>query len=183
MSATLITDGINLVMFIGSSIILNVLAAGRLRTYFIVPIALSALHLVGNEMQEREIGPEWIQDHLHNAGIAAGSCSAVAIYLLARGQFKEEWKPGDNPLLAPMTIAFIPRWHGAVTLFLILLEVVQVVVNRDSMMARGYSGAVDVGDIVAYLIGFAVIVANHAALRRSVLREPEESSCPEMIKS
>ena len=59
---------------------------------------------------------------------------------------------------------------GSVALLGIAWKIVNATVYRSEIISRGYSGEIDVGDIVAFALGYCFIVVNHIRLRRRVLR-------------
>lgn len=141
---------------------------GQIRTYLIVPAVLVWVHVVGNLLQETGTGPEWVQNHLHDLGVATFALAHGHTYMTLRGRRMLNF--GYDPHMARMIVWFVPVAHGVGTLLCVLYKVGQVTIWRERTIAQGYSGEFDFGDVTAFLIGFAIVMANQAIFDRRILR-------------
>lgn len=146
--------------------------------YLAFPLALVVIHEIGNTLQELEIGPEWAQYHLHNVGFTSVLALPIASLAVWLGE-DDQQKKGASPEKAVRFVELLPFTFGATTVFCIALEVYMVTLNREAALRIGYSGALDIGDVVAYLIGFALVMVNHWILAPRVYRAfaPDADVC------
>lgn len=124
-----------------------------LKGFFATPVALAAVHTVGDCMQTLNLGPEWVQNHLHNLGV----CGLATLLSLAGNKKRLSIKV-IQVLMRRMSIVAV-----ALTILAILYEILLVTTLKQSSVAKGYSGSLDWIDISAYLVGLALMLANHFA--------------------
>ncbi|WP_028777558.1 hypothetical protein [Shimazuella kribbensis] len=147
----------------------NKSANGMVKKYLIVPVILIWVHLVGNALQENNIGPEFLQGHLHDLGVAAMWCMVVLRYFVHPSTTIPYYQKAVATANSVLKLT-VPL-HGVTTLLCIGYKVSQVTVFREEHIAKGYSGMLDVADIAALCVGFLVMVVNHYLLRGSVRRQ------------
>ena len=155
---------------------INQYTKGTLKQYLIAPICLFWVHAIGSQLQESAIGPEWMQYHLHVLGVPAACTPLIMMSLVGIIGWKSSKQ--RQPLNASWGIDFTLRWTPttsmALTVVCLVQEIAQVTVYRETYMARGYSGDLDIGDLLALFAGASIMVINHFALRGSVRRKREE---------
>lgn len=139
------------------------LSSPYLLGYMVVPILLIGVHVAGDAMQERHIGPDWIQNHLHNVGAVGTALNSVtlAILLIKQGSNQEIWRYRVADAIMWLT----PRYWVAGTLAAIGMELYIITFSREQMIAAGYSGRLDYADVSAYLMGLAIVLLNHHIMR------------------
>ena len=142
---------------------------GQLNTYLIVPSMLIWVHVIGNGLQETEHGPKWVQDHLHDLGVATFALSHVVTYLIVRG--KNPFLSGYDAALPAIVMRFTVGAHAVGTLVCVAYKISQITLFREQTIAEGYSGQLDLGDTSMFLLGFLVVLVNHFAMRKQVLRK------------
>jgi hypothetical protein len=145
-------------------------ANGMLKKYLIVPVILIWVHVVGNALQENNIGPEFVRGHLHDIGVAAMWCMLGLMYLL-RIPISGALNYQSTITTVNSVLKFTIPLHGVTTILCIGYKVSQVTLFRKEYIAKGYSGMLDVVDVAALILGFLIMVVNHFALSGSVRRQ------------
>lgn len=141
----------------------------HLIAYMTVPVLLVWLHVGGSVLQDRNIGPEWVQGHLHNIGAPVivmffafcGMRGLIARHLKTGMSFR---RAGSKAFMT----CVLYGWIGGVVVGC-LIEVADVTVSREENMAQGYSGQLDWGDLVSYGLSAAIMIFNHIKIAPIVL--------------
>lgn len=136
--------------------------------YFVIPVVLLCVHVYGNTVQELELGPAWVRNHLHNVGVASlsltwGSC------LILRDIKRKRLAGYDKPHIIRHSLSTsFCYWLLLATLGAIQ-EVLTVVIWGENARAAGYSGEIDWFDLSAYAIGSAIITLNYLWFKPRIL--------------
>lgn len=161
--------------------IINSLSKGTLKQYLLVPLVLVWIHALGTYMQEFEIGPKWMQYHLSSFGDSTRLMPIVMGILIFKADLSiSQWHV--PPLPAVWITNNMLKWalpaNITSTIAGVVMEIAQVTVLREIYIAireiyiaRGYSGSLDYGDILALLLGGIVVMISHFAFQGSVNRK------------
>ncbi len=146
-----------------------------LTPYFIAPMILLAVHVYGNTVQELELGPEWIRNHLHNTGVA-GLSLIFALGFALRDMKPDEQLSQNELCINWARYAMNQSWYYwlLASAFGVTQEIVTVAIWGEHAKAMGYSGKVDWFDLSAYAIGVIVVTANHLLLKPRVLTRMQQ---------
>lgn len=138
--------------------------------YIVAPSVLIAAHLTGESFQHYQVGPAWVQGHLHNVGVVT-TVAFVFVYCLAvwRRRFRQSLLALNTETIRRYLRRFMLIAYGG-TILGVLDEGLVVLANKQALMAEGYSGMVDIVDIIAYVIGLVVLVVNHRYMSHKVLK-------------
>mgnify|MGYP001310674928 CR=1 FL=1 len=139
---------------------------GNLWKFFLVPCTLLWIHTIGNTLQELQLGPKWVQNHLHNLGVANLTIGCAIVHAI----IKVRWNPNyEKSYKLEVYLPWCTIWyHLAGTAICILEELRQITIAREEYIARGYSGNLDIGDMIAYGLGFIIMLINHFSLRNKI---------------
>ena len=135
-----------------------------LARYFILPMILLCTHVYGNTVQELELGPEWIRNHLHNAGVA-GMSLTVGLCFNLRDMKRDPRLGCDTPQIMKSTMNQTLYYWLAASAFGILQEIATVAIWGEESRRAGYSGKLDWFDMSAYAIGATIVTLNHLWFR------------------
>lgn len=166
-------DALSALMILWHSAYVCIISKGVLNRYLIVPNVLAWVHVVGNFLQETHRGPEWIIYHLHDLGVATIIMHGV-FFIIVFGGSRHKSDLTKIPYTIDMTLKLMLPAYVIATLLCCYYKVIQVTVFREESIAQGYSGQLDLGDLIALLIGCLIMVINHYAMRGSVLRRKDQ---------
>jgi hypothetical protein len=134
----------------------------------IVPFALLWIHVVGNYMQEQEIGASLVRGSLHNIGVA--SCTMTlplfCVLWLASRRGAMLLRKTAVELYSKLLLVV---W-ALTTLAGIAYEIYTITYDREEAIKMGYSGKIDWWDIAAFALGFVLMCINYLALHPVVMR-------------
>lgn len=156
-------------------LILLVIIVGHIHLwrYFLVPAGLVWVHALGEYMQDNNLGPEWAQNHLHNIGSPGrllGYIGLAFIFASVPGKNKNQFTLRAVELVMRATII---AWSLGVV-GCVLFEIKEVLFFKERLIADGYSGELDVGDLLAYGVGLALVLPNHFFMQPIVLRKVKQ---------
>lgn len=160
-----------LVVAIGFVVAVIIQSNKSLTSYFVLPVALLGVHVYGNTVQELELGPEWIRNHLHNTGVAGLSMIVALIYALV----EKQWRYGHLPQAARRIKLARSAMNQVLWYWLISagsgisLEIVTATIWDEGAKAAGYSGKLDWFDLSAYLVGALIVTLNHLWFKRRII--------------
>ena len=141
-----------------------------LASFFILPAILLGVHVYGNTVQELELGPEWIRNHLHNTGVAGISMIWAMFFTLL------SMRPNARFTRNQMRIK-TARYAMNMSLFYwifstctgVAIEILTVTIWGEDSKAAGYSGELDWFDLSAYAVGLTIVVTNYLWLKPRVI--------------
>lgn len=138
-----------------------------LARYFILPMILLCAHVYGNTVQELELGPEWIRNHLHNAGVA-GMSLTVGLCFNLRDMKRDRRLGYDTSQIMKITMSQTLYFWLAASVFGVLQEIVTVAIWGEESRRAGYSGELDWFDMSAYAIGAIIVTLNYLWFRSRI---------------
>lgn len=142
----------------------------QLSSYFLVPVGLVWVHVLGEHMQDNNIGPEWVQNHLHNAGSPGRLLGYVGLVLLFTSPTLASRNYARFRVVDLTMKAVVVLW-GLGTLGCVVFEIKEVLFFKERLIADGYSGELDLGDMLAYGIGLSLVLLNYFFMRPIILRK------------
>jgi hypothetical protein len=146
----------------------SMFAGKKLGGYLVVPVIVTSTQFVGGVSQYYFIGPSLVRYSLQDVGWVAnvGLGMALSGILLWWTLMRRSAPPQDAA--ARQFIRVLPWCCAIATLVTCFIEV-RLTLSPEKLVAQGYSGRLDVADLVAYILGFALILVNHWVMRARVL--------------
>src|SRR5687768_9392204 len=147
-----------------------------LATYYVLPLILLCVHVYGNTVQELELGPVWIRNHLHNVGVAGLSLTVGPCFNLR--DIKRDRQLGYSQRhIVNYTMNFTLGYWFIATAFGFVQEIVTVTILDGLARRAGYSGKLDWFDLSSYAIGATIVTLNHLWFRRRILAKLRQEPC------
>lgn len=138
-----------------------------LKSHCVAPLSLVFVHIIGYALQEFNIGPEYVQNHLHNLGaVAIVPMSFIASITITLWGLRP-WE-SRNEIAKKIILKYEIPLYSVSCLACIILEIMQVTVFRQKALAMGYSGDFDFIDSICYVLGFLIVVVNHYAHKKKL---------------
>jgi hypothetical protein len=160
-----------LVVVIGLAVGVIAKTSKSLTSYFVLPVTLLGVHVYGNTVQELELGPEWIRNHLHNTGVAGLSLIVALFFVLL--EWKKRYNHFESGLrrvrVAQSAMNHVLYYWTFSTVFGVGQEIVAVTIWGESSKAAGYSGKLDWFDLSAYAIGMLIVTLNYLRLKPRII--------------
>lgn len=143
-----------------------------LTKYLVLPLLLMWLHVAGSTLQDSNLGPEWVQNHLHNLGAAA---TFMMFGLWRLNKLSDRYMllnrmSRTRANTKALMVCTLQGWTVGVIVGC-GIEVLMVTAGRANAVQQGYSGAMGWMDIGAYVISEVLILINYYRLAPRVLRE------------
>ncbi len=143
-----------------------------LTSFFVVPLILLGVHVYGNTVQELQLGPEWIRNHLHNTGVAGLSLIWSQTLSLSRMSSYRGLGYAQRRIKTAQTAMNMSLYYWSFsTLTGFGIEILTVTIWGDDYKAKGYSGELDWFDLSAYAIGATIVTLNYLWFKPRILKK------------
>jgi hypothetical protein len=147
-------------------------AGKKLIPYLVVPVALTWTQFLGEAIQRHGLGPSLMRNSLQDFGLVANfGVGLTPFYILF--WWKCTRKDAPTSSIAASQLMRVLPWGCALMLVICVVTEVGLTLHRETMKAKGYSGQLDIPDLIAYVLGFIAILVNHKVMRPRIVRSLE----------